>query len=166
MNKIFTLLIFLILFLSASPAVFCEENANESEIVQNQEEELMFDPIELDLSGFTPENKIKRLKIRVEATDKPKNVKTYRKTWDDSKFYRYQYYSDPNSMRPLPALASYDVYLETDLDENTRVAIGKGGLSYFDGATLTFMNRNRECVFDFIKQVRWNRRHPPVKINQ
>ena len=145
MKKFLASIFFVVLCaLSLQVPVFCDET--EENPAQNEEEELMFAPIELDLSEER-EEEIKKFKIRVESDTKPKLVKNYRKNWYDSKFYRYQYYSDPKNLQPLIAPASYGAYLETELDDNTTIQVGQYNLSWYDGGPINFIGK-AESDFD------------------
>lgn len=125
---------------------FCDENEIDIQSTQTQEDELMFAPIDLDLSQERNEA-VKKFKIRVESDSKPKQVKNYRKNWYDSKFYRYQYYSDSKNLQPLIAPASYGAYLETQLDDNTTIQVGQYNLSWYDGGPINFIGKT-ESDFD------------------
>lgn len=155
MKKFFTLIIavisaltsFFSLPVNAALQEYTDANtdANEIEVTQikeetNDDEELMFEPIDLDLKDYNNE-RVKKLKIRVESNEKPKYIKNYRKTWDDSKFYRYQYYSDQKNLQPLIAPASYGAYLETQLDDNTTVQVGQYNLSWYDNGPINFIGK-------------------------
>lgn len=149
MKKFFTLLSILALAFNAFGLIaFCDEDIEEQDSSSPavQEEELMFAPIDLELSDYKPEQ-VKRIRIRVEADEKPKLVKNYRKTWDTSKFYRYQYFSDPKNQQPLIAPASYGAYLETQLDDNTTIQVGQYNLSFFENGAINFIGK-AETDFD------------------
>lgn len=149
MKKILTIfLLFLMIFANLQILAFCDEEIEEQEVpAVEQKEELMFEPIDLDIKEIQKEQQVKRLKIRVEVDSKPKYLKNYRRTWDDSKFYRYQYYSDQKNLQPLIAPASYGAYLETQLDDNTKIQVGQYNLSFFENGAINFIGK-AESDFD------------------
>ena len=148
MKKFWTIVFFAsLLIFNTNSAVFSDETGSQPPQEQAQEEEeLMFAPIDLDLSEER-EEAVKKFKIRVESDSKPKQVKNYRKNWYDSKFYRYQYYADSKNLQPLIAPASYGAYLETDLDDNTTIQVGQYNLSWYDGGPINFIGKAESDFF-------------------
>ncbi len=112
-----------------------------------EEEELMFAPITLKIEEGEKVQNIKKFKLRAEVEAKQKPNKLYRQTWDDSKLYRYLFFSDEKNLRPLIAPASLGSYMEVSLDDNTSAFIGQGSLSIYDGSTLSFISK-RESDYD------------------
>lgn len=141
--------ILILLLLSMNVQALCEEINEETELNKKdtQSEELMFEPIDLDIESIQKEKKNKKFKLRAESVEKPTYMQNVRRMWDDSKLYRYQYYSDSKNLQPLIAPASWGSYLTTPLDENTQVYIGQSGLSYYDGVSMNFIGKN-EANFD------------------
>lgn len=149
MKRILSIAVIMLVFIfNQNVKVFAEEIEKENDETSAQtKEELMFEPIDLDIKEIEKEQRVKRLRLRVETTDKPKYIQNVRRQWDDSKLYRYQYYSDQKNLQPLIAPASWGSYLTTDLDENTKIYVGQSGLSYYDGVSMNFIGKN-EANFD------------------
>lgn len=144
MIKIISIFIFFIA--NTTLPAFSEDFSDSS--LQNtpptQEEELMFAPIELDLSDYEPPQKqsAKKLFLRVEKNEKPNDIKATNQIWDTSKLYRYQYFSDTRNLNPISATGVLGSKLQTALDDNTTVTIGQDGLDSYNGYTLNFIYNN------------------------
>ena len=110
----------------------------------SKEEELMFAPIELDLSDYEAPKKEnnKKLFLRVEKNEKPNEIKATNQIWDTSKLYRYQYFGDQRNLNPISATGVLGEKLQTAIDDNTTVTIGQDGLDSYNGYTLNFIYNN------------------------
>lgn len=141
------LFIFLFVFANVYPAFcddFSDEAINETAQEPEKEEELMFAPIDLDLSipDKTKPQKNKRLLIRVEKNDKPEQIKNTNQIWDGSKIYHYQYYGDMRNLNPISATGVLGSSLTTKIDNDTTVTVGQDGMDSYNGYTLSFIYNN------------------------
>ena len=144
MIKIF--IIFIFFSANVIPPAFPEDftDAALETTPKTEEEELMFAPVELDLSSYeenTP-SKNKKINLRIEKTEKPSQIKTTNRIWDGSKIYHYQYYGDKRNLNPISATGVLGEKLETNLDENTKVIVGQDGMDSYNGYTLNFIYNN------------------------
>lgn len=140
--------IFIFIFLSTNLNLpVSSEDFSDSSLENtppSKEEELMFAPIELDLSDYeAPQQEHnKKLFLRVEKNEKPNEIKTTNQIWDNSKIYKYQYFGDQRNLNPISATGVLGSKLETSLDDNTKVIIGQDGLDSYNGYTLNFIYNN------------------------
>ncbi len=143
------LAIFIFLAMSINLPILGEELDEDMQenSTQKETQELTFEPIDLDIKSIQEEKKNKKFKLQIESEEKPVYIQNVRRLWDDSKLYRYQYYSDPKNLQPLIAPASWGSYLTRALDENTQIYVGQSGLSYYDGVSMNFIGKN-EANFD------------------
>lgn len=129
-----------------------DTQVQEQPVQDDAEEELMFAPIELDLSNNDNNNKPvrnKRFFLKAEKDDKPQPaVKNDGTLWDDSKIFRYQTsLTDNKNIRPMASGYS----LKTKLNDKATVTIGQDGLDGYNGYTINFFAQNGSMYNDGAK---------------
>lgn len=127
-------------FATSSPIEIPQQEINE-----NQEED-MFAPVDLDLSDYTLWNKkSKRFKLSAEKSDKSAKttyVKNNNQVWSEDKLFLQNYYSNETNLRSLPSYGSLGSFVTRELDENTSVMIGQDSLTEINGDTVNFSLKN------------------------
>lgn len=143
MKYVFKLIIFAYLFLGVfvHSSFSAEVNAKVGEEYSQPsvEEDDMFAPVELDLSDYSLEKKQnKKFKLFAEKVPKPSFTKSEGQVWDESKLFRYNFYSNAANLRVLPSYGSLGSYVSRPLDENTTVFVGQDSLTEINGDTVNF----------------------------
>lgn len=114
-----------------------------SPVVQEDNNEDMFAPIDLDLTDYTIMNKKnKRFKLSAEKVSKPQYIKNTNQVWSEDKLFLQDYYSNETNLRSLPSYGSLGSYITRDLDNDTSVMIGQDGLTSINGDTVNFAYSN------------------------
>lgn len=140
--KKFPVTLFILLILGINSIALSAENV-EPILLQGEQVEDMFAPVELDLSDYSYLNKQnKKFKLSAEKEGKPSYTNATGQIWDENMLFRYQFYSDESNLRVLPAYGSLGAYVTTNLDENTTVMVGQDSLTKINGDVINFSYPN------------------------